>query len=398
MKMFNIHSKKSQINNSYKRRGSRASPTELTLPNVFKQDGLNLKICQKKPELQSLLNFNENSNQQLLSETIDLEYMKETGFNCEKAGSFSASSQHDTTFRQTRNCGWHKIFEIILDLAQRSYFPLYNLTVLDFLGGNRTLEKKVTALWKYCLPNVIEGDMRQDMHNYAHNQENIAFWRRDTFNYSSKESAECIISTFGMLHLYQEQLSGFVLGIRKALKPNGFCIFHDCIEGFPTESWNPEIIMKYQPSAHPYNIITYESLIKILKQQFNDFELMKIYDPFYFLGKKGQTQQSLKQEFYAYLISLYNLSTLLPKNFNVKRLTEYKDENYWQKIDEEFSPYFNLGNEHKILEEKSITKTLMYGYLNDVQVPLVKRLSFKKISTDQYALIAPRVALIGIGY
>lgn len=397
MKMFNIQSKKSKISNSRKIRATKATPVGLNLHNVIKQDNFNLKIYQKHQEVKTLLNFNENSNQQLLSESIDLEHVNETEFKCEREDSFSDSLSLYTKFMETRNCGWLRIFEIMLDLAQKNYFPLYNLTVLDFLGGNRTLEKKVKVLWKYCLPNVIEGVMRQDMYNYTHNQENIAFWRRDPFNYSSKESAECIILTFGMLHLYQEQLSDFVLGIRKALKPNGFCILHDCIEGFPTESCHPEIIMKYQPCAHPCNFITYKPLIKILKQQFNNFELRKIYDPFYFLGKKGQTQQSLKREFYAYLMSLYNLSKLHPENFDVKRLTEYEDEDYWKRIDEEFSPYFNIGNEHKVLERESINKALMYGYLNDVQVPLVNNLSFKNVSTDQYALIAPRVALVGIG-
>jgi hypothetical protein len=125
---------------------------------------------------------------------------------------------------------------------------------------------------------------------------------------------------------------------------------------------------------------------------------MKIYDPFYLLGRKGQTQKNLKREFYSNLIGHYNLSKLLPKNVNIENLMEHGDENYWEKIDEEFSPYFNLNNEFKILKRETKSSSLMYGYLKDVQVPLVDNISFKKISVNQYALIAPRIALVGIGY
>ncbi|MBX9787113.1 MAG: class I SAM-dependent methyltransferase [Alphaproteobacteria bacterium] len=395
--MLTTQSKKIHTDSSYKRNGLEASPVVLTSSDIFKYDDLNLKIWEKSPEAQLLLNFKDISNQYLLPDAIELENMNASGFNCETLDSFSTRLQHNSKFRSARNCGWHKIFEIILDLAHKNYFSLYDLTILDFVDCNGTLGKKVSALWQYCIPNVIGIDMCQKICNSTYTQDKIVSWKKHSLSDFEDESAECAVATFSLLNLPKEQLSAFISGIQKVLKTNGFCILHDCIEGFPAERWYPDVIMEYRPSTHTYNFITHEAKLKILKRQFNKFDHMKIYDPFYLLGKKGQTQKSLKREFYSNLISQYNLSKLLPKKVNIENIMEYEDENYWQKIDEEFSPYFNLGNEFKTLEGKNINNSLIYSYLKDPQVPLVDKLSFKKISVDQYALIAPRVALVGIG-
>jgi hypothetical protein len=390
--MLNTQLKKIPFDRPYMRRHIQASQVERIPSTVTKYRKLYLEIWKESPEAQLLLNFKDNSNQHLLPEPIEPENMNEYGLNSETLDSFSTHLQHDSKFRSARLWGWHKIFEIILDLAHKNYFPLYDLTILDFFDCNGTLKEKASTLWKYCTPKVIGFDVCQQLHNSTYEQDKLALTDFE------EESAECAVTTFDLLNLPKAQVSIFISGIQKILRTKGFCILHDCIEGYPTERWYPDIIMKYRQSTHTHNYITHEAKLNILKREFNKFDHMKIYDPFYLLGRKGQTQKNLKREFYSNLIGHYNLSKLLPKNVNIENLMEHGDENYWEKIDEEFSPYFNLNNEFKILKRETKSSSLMYGYLKDVQVPLVDNISFKKISVNQYALIAPRIALVGIGY
>ncbi|WP_375331734.1 hypothetical protein [Candidatus Tisiphia endosymbiont of Temnostethus pusillus] len=134
-------------------------------------------------------------------------------------------------------------------------------------------------------------------------------------------------------------------------------------------------------------------MTELLNSQFENVDTKLIYDPFYLEALEGQSKENLIKEFYAYLISLFNLNRLLPANISFNELFNYEESSYWENINSLFISYFCLAPE----ELERITETQDILTLSQVNVPIVDKLSFVKTKDDKVAIVAPRSALIGLG-
>lgn len=323
--------------------------------------------------------------------------MDQGGFDHGDLSGLYTSFQNSPRYSSTRLCGWNNLLSIAFNALQESD-ALQNGLILDFLAGSGTLSKKVKQLLPNNRPNVIGIDVSKKMVERAQDYQEIVFWGSHEFNPFKQKIADVAIAAYGFHHVPIEERNNFVLSMQKTLKKGGVCILHDFEEHSPTAQWYSKIIHLYRSVGHPYPHVTDDHLTKLLNPHFEAVEIKYLYDPFYLESKEGQDVQSLKQEFYAYLICLFNLDKLLPNDLDIEHLAEYKNLSYWQNIEEIFTPSFTLEKEKlKRVESKAIIQR-ENGPKIGITIPQVDQLTIQFLPNNKICLIAPRIALVGIGY
>lgn len=326
---------------------------------------------------------------------IELEEMDKGGFEHGDLSGLYIKYQDDLRYHSTRFHGWQRLLNIMMEnIALKT--PTNNSVVIDFLAGSGTLGKRLKQLFKpNYLPKLMGLDVSSKMCEQALKSNEIVMWGSYKYHLFHHEIADAVIAAYGFHHVPLSERKMYVNKMHDLLRNEGVCILHDFEEGSQTAKWYSEIIHRYRPNGHDYPHITYESLTTLLCN-FKDVNIKKIYDPFYLEGVKGQNEQSLKQEFLSYLICLFNLQKLVPNYINIAELKNFDDRQFWLNIENILLPYFYLSEkELNSIELNEVNPTTAIKIIN---IPICERFTIQPLSDNRLSIIAPRTALIGIGY
>nr|CAG8536288.1 12456_t:CDS:2 [Entrophospora candida] len=282
-----------------------------------------------------------------------------------------------------------------------------NLSIIDFLSGSGTLSKRLKILWKQeqNLPTVLGMDISEKMCQLARENGETVFWGSCRNHCFKKHIADTVIASYGVHHIPPQERKIFITSVYNILKENGVCLIHDFLEGHPSTRWYSEIIHKYRTYGHDCKHFTEEDMFSLFSEDFSTSEVRFIYNPFCLVGQKGQDENSLKQKFFSYLISLFNLSKLLPKPVTFEQIFHYKDVSYWKDVEEIFTPYFRISQSDIKRIDYFVKKTKNYeDILHPIEVPIFEELTIYPLSNQKIpdqatpCLVAPRMAIVGIGY
>lgn len=354
-------------------------------------------MIEKNPSVKKYIDIELIRSDNYNTKLEQVNFIEQGGFDHEDLSGMYTAFQNSSRYSSTRLCGWNNLLSFAFYHIQ-SQSELKEGVILDFLAGSGTLSKKVKQLVPNNFPTIIGLDVSKKMVERAQYYEEIVFWGSYAIHPFKNKIADVTIAAYGFHHVPLHQREDFLFSMQKTLKKNGMCILHDFEEGSATARWYSEIIHSYRFSGHPYKHVTTSGLQQLLKPYCKKVETKHIYDPFYLEGKKGQNEQSLRREFYAYLIGLFNLRKLLPDKVDIKGLNALEDQSYWRKIDKLFSSYFTLtDNEIKLIESQPVLQTIKKLECTTC-IPVVNCLTIQQLHNNSLCLIAPRAALVGIGY
>lgn len=354
----------------------------------------NVSLLLENPWLEKYIYFKTLSSLDYKRELTNLLNIDQGGFEHGDLSGLYVTFQNSPRYSSTRLCGWNNLLQIAFSsIGKKS--ELEDGLILDFLAGSGTLSKKVKQLTLDKTPTVIGIDVSKRMVDQAQKYKETVFWASCATHPFKRDIADVTVAAYGFHHVPLNQRDEFVSNMQKPLKKDGICIVHDFEEGSATARWYSEVIHSYRTVGHPYSHVTRPQLKQLLSPYFGNVTTKYLYDPFYLEGKEDQDIQSLKQEFYAYLIGLFNLEKLLPESVKMQNLINYTNLSYWKNIDKLLSPYFTLSDEE--IKEIQDGKIDRYDAVNKTDIPIVSNLTVTQLSNNRIGLIAPRVALIGIG-
>ena len=373
-----------------------------SLDQLARLDSFNFHLLNKSPELVQFLDLNRFSFDQIQNQLDQLQSIDTGGFENNDMSSLYVRFQSDLRYRTTRYQGWKDLFAICLDYSGESIDEIRDFLIVDLLAGSGTLSKRAKTLWKRPLPSILGLDVSKKMCEAALVQGESVFWGGYFFNYFKEKSADCVVAAYGIHHIPSAERPAFVSEVKRITKDDGFAIFHDFVEGHPTARWYSEVTHEYRTYGHDYPHFRTEEMRALVLSKFSQCDLELLYDPFFLIGKPDQSPEELIREFFAYLIGLFNLSKILPSGVSFENLFQYSDFQYWSFIESKFKSYFKI--EDRLEDVYGFKRNLLDGLgsagdvLEDIRVPYVSELTVQKYSDRQYCLIAPRIALVGIGY
>jgi hypothetical protein len=287
-----------------------------------------------------------------------------------------------------------------LQIAFSNFFqktPSKELLVIDFSEGTRALTRKIHLLSSNSYITVIGMSHSMQIAYQARKNNQIVFCGNHKILPFKRESADIVAVSQEFPYTTPQQREKLIGDMKLLLKKEGLCIIQDFEEESTTAKWYREIIRSYGGDKSPSLQGTRKHLTQSLELYFKNIVTGYLYDPFYLEGEEGQDSYSLKCEFYASLIELYNLNKLLPKNISIKNLKGYKNVSYWENINKLLSPYFTLTkSEGKEVATPSLKKNVQ-GLIPKSTLPVVKKLTIFRYEDNKVVLVAPRVALVGIG-
>ena len=184
----------------------------------------------------------------------------------------------------------------------------------------------------------------------------------------------------------------------KVLNNDGICLLHDFDSNYSTSRFYSHRIDRYRIGGHPYAHFTENDLLELMKEQFQEVELCLLYNPFYLEGFEGQNNESLKRESYAYIISLFNLSKLLPPSTDYKELFYYDNPQYWLEMEDLFSEFFILEEqEFRKIQDSTAKLPKQTDFIQNIQVPLVIKPHISRLKSGRLSMTLPSSALVAIG-
>jgi len=306
----------------------------------------NNNVFLEKEEIIKFIDDVQLNNPLYLESLKSLKKLENGGFDHDDMSNLYVTFQNDKRYKTTRYKGWKNLFRLMLYAKEKSLNKSSeNLSIIDFLSGSGTLSKRLKTLWKQeqNTPTVLGIDISEKMCQLAHENGETVFWGSYKNHCFKEHIVDTVIAGYGVHHVPLQERMIFIKSAYNILKENGVCLIHDFLEGHPSARWYSEIIHKYRTYGHNCKHFTEEDMLSLFSKDFLSSEVQFIYDPFYLVGQKGQDENSLKQEFFSYLISLFNLSKLLPKAITFEQIFHYKDESYWKEVEEIFTPYFRLS-------------------------------------------------------
>lgn len=301
----------------------------------------NMTLSLKNIFFEKYLSAKHLSSQEYRRELEHLLNMDQGGFEHGDLSGLYVAFQNSPRYSSTRLCGWKNLLDIAFSsISKRA--ALKDGLIIDFLAGSGTLSKRARQLEPFKSPTVIGLDVSKRMTKQALKHKETVFWASHKTHFFKDEIADVAVAAYGFHHVPLNERDSFVASMQKTLKKDGLCIIHDFEEGSATARWYSEVIHQYRTAGHPYSHVTYNHLQQLLIPYFKETEIKYLYDPFYLVGNIGQDAQSLKQEFYSYLIGLFNLEKLVPHGIRIENLNNYMNSSYWESIDNLLSPFFIL--------------------------------------------------------
>lgn len=368
--------------------------------NEFSQEkidptDLNKIIIQKFQNITHWININSISIVAKNNKHFEKMKYDQGGFNHHDMSNLYSKLQCDPRYSKTRLLGYRNIFSLLLNDDTSIDNNIIKPLIIDFLAGSGTVSKRVKQLFIKNIPYVIGLDVSSQMCINAYSKKEIVFWSRHDSHLFRDNIADYVLAAYGFHHVPVHERTQFVNNMKKTLKKGGICLLHDFDEVSASSRFYSELIDINRPCGHKYQHFSSDSMRRLLSTNFNDYDVQYIYDPFYLESKMGQNEKSLKKEFFTYIISLFNLKKLLPKNYSYNTLIHNNNSVYWDEIEKTISPYLSLS-EHEI---KKVTdfSDLYLDKLASIKVPLVNNLSTISLGDGRFAIIGPRVALIGHG-
>ncbi len=257
--------------------------------------------------------------------------------------------------------------------------------IIDFLAGSGYLSKKLKQYWSKSLPPKVFGiDVSSSMVHQAGLNEEIVFRSYHGGHLFKDNSADFAISCYGTHHIPFEERDNFVKAAHDVLKPGGKFILHDFEEQSPTARWYSDVIDKYRLCGHPYKHFEQAELTNLFSKYFAEVEVVKVYDPFVL---DGEDPTKLKREFFEYLINFFALEKLM---------SALENEDEWNEAEKAIEGTFTFqDNDMNGLIQNSAEQGTLFS---SEDVPIVSRITILPNSDGSHRLIAPRIALAGIGY
>lgn len=257
--------------------------------------------------------------------------------------------------------------------------------VIDFLAGSGYLAKKLKQYWTQSTPPKVFGiDVSSSMVQQAGVNQEVVIRSYHGGHLFRDGSADYAISCYGTHHIPSEERENFVKAAYEVLKPGGKFILHDFEENSPTARWYSEVIHNYRLCGHPYKHFEQSEIIGLLGKYFSHAEVVKVYDPFVL---DGDDPTKLKREFFEYLINFFALEKLMGA---------WEDIDEWNKIDKILEDTFTF--EDKDMEDLIQNSAVDGAVFSSEDVPIVSKITILPQGNGSYRLIAPRIAIAGIGY
>lgn len=361
-------------------------------------DYLNL-IIEKNPILTKYLNLEKKSPNEwraIYEELNIVSTLGDGGFGHGSIGQIYGRMQRDMRYCYSRLTGYQAIFNLMMPLANAKSGNL----IVDLLAGNGTLTRMFKKLHDKISPMIIGIDISETLIKDSFENGEISFRSKMTDNIFGKEIAEAAICAYGTHHIPEKDRYSFFLSAKELVKKGGKILIHDFEENSSTAKWYSDLIHRYRPGGHPCKHFTEAGMKDILSSLFKKTELTYIYDPFYLEFDREIDNQQVKRNFFSYLIRLFALQKLLPKkDVDYFSLGSYKNEKYWNFIETELTPFFNITDS---LLSKCSNKDNLVQYnegtcIVEKNVIPGTSLRIHELNGKKF-LIAPRVGLVGIGY
>lgn len=365
----------------------------------FKQeamDSLNDLVIFQQPWIKDYIDLPRLESSSYRESLDKLFLQDQGGFDHGDLSGLYVHYQNDPRYKATRLFGWKSIFEIVVPHIELQG-DLKDGLIIDFLAGSGTLSKRLKQVICQKPPSVLGLDISHKMCEQGMQNGEVVLWGNHENHLFKSNKADATVAAYGFHHIPVKERSSFVLSMKNVLKEDGICLLHDFEEGSSTASWYSNIIHNYRTYGHPYQHVTREGLKSLLGTHFDDVEIKSVYDPFYLEGEKNQDETSLTREFFAYLIAFFNLQKLLPSSLKYEELKYHDDATYWQRIENIFSPCFNITDKelNYFTKDQNKFQNVEFKYK---AVPLVNKLTCQPLNDGRLSLIAPRMALIGFGY